>query len=184
MNQKEEYRKYFEALGLSQDASLSEIKSAYKHLKKSYSADKDIPDDIRKEALKQIEDARNKLSALFDEKENKGSAQKGKTKKTIQNEIPKSTPDIAVFSGQKLKHMREERDIRLEDIAYTTKIQAQTLRNIEDEEYEMLPPAVYIKGFVTSYAKCLSIDSKKAAEEYISRYQVWKKEHEKGQKKH
>ncbi len=182
MNQKE-YSKYFEILGLSQDASLSEIKSTYKNLKKSYSGDKDIPDDIRKEALNQIEDARNKLSALFDKKENKASSQKGKTK-SIQKEIQKSTPDIAVFSGQKLKHIREERNIRLEDIAHTTKIQAQTLRDIEDEKYEMLPPEVYVKGFVSSYAKCLSIDSKKVAAEYISRYQAWKKGHEKGQKKH
>ncbi len=175
MNQKE-YNKYYEILELSPDASLQEIKSAYKRLKKKYSAE-----SSKNEVLKQIEDAHSKLSASFDKKDNKGSSQKEKTK-TVHQESQKSKPKL--FSGYRLKEIREEQNIRLEDIAQTTKIQAQTLKYIEAEKYEKLPPEVYIKGFVTSYAKCLSLDSKKVAAEYINRYNAWKKEHEKKQKRH
>ncbi|MCP4104661.1 MAG: DnaJ domain-containing protein [Desulfobacteraceae bacterium] len=172
MNQKE-HNKYYEILELSPDASLQEIKNAYKRLKKKYSAE-----SSKKDELKQIEDAYSNLSASFDK-----DKQKEKTK-TVHQESQKSKPRVKVFSGYRLKEIREEQNIRLEDIAQTTKIQLLTLKHIEAETYEKLPPEVYIKGFVASYAKYLSLDSKKVAAEYLVRYSAWKREQEKKQKRH
>ncbi|MBW2092678.1 MAG: helix-turn-helix domain-containing protein, partial [Deltaproteobacteria bacterium] len=60
------------------------------------------------------------------------------------------------------------------EIALTTKIQVEHLENLENENYVDLPPEVYIRGFILSYAKALSLDSKKVADDYMYRYTVWK----------
>ena len=59
--------------------------------------------------------------------------------------------------GAVLRREREKRKLTLEDIAEKTKIRKRYLEAIENEEFEVLPGAVYVKGFITSYIKCLGI---------------------------
>lgn len=59
--------------------------------------------------------------------------------------------------GAVLRREREKRDLTLEDIAEKTKIRTKYLEAIENERFEVLPGAVYVKGFITSYVKCLGI---------------------------
>jgi cytoskeleton protein RodZ len=42
-----------------------------------------------------------------------------------------------------------------------------TLEWIEEEAFEKLPPLVYLKGFLKSYAQSLGLDPQKVIEEYI-----------------
>ncbi|HDO22476.1 MAG TPA: helix-turn-helix domain-containing protein, partial [Nitrospirae bacterium] len=56
----------------------------------------------------------------------------------------------------------------LNDISLTTKIRFQYLVDIELERFESLPPEVYTRGFVMDYAKCLSIDPKRAADDFLA----------------
>jgi cytoskeletal protein RodZ len=42
-----------------------------------------------------------------------------------------------------------------------------TLEWIEEEVFERLPPLVYLKGFLKSYAQSLGLDPPKVIEEYI-----------------
>ena len=51
--------------------------------------------------------------------------------------------------------------VNLSEIAQETNISRRVLKNIEDENFSELPAEVYIRGFVSSYAKCLSLDHKK-----------------------
>jgi len=60
--------------------------------------------------------------------------------------------------GKHLKAERELRNLSLEEIAKFTKIRENFLRAIEEDRYELLPPAVYVKGFLTIYAKYLDLD--------------------------
>ena len=59
--------------------------------------------------------------------------------------------------GEKLKKIRSERRISLTDISRFTKIQLKYLEDIEEGNYEKLPSDVYVKGFLKSYAKFLSV---------------------------
>ena len=52
-------------------------------------------------------------------------------------------------------------------ISKETKISIKTLEWIEEEAFEKLPPLVYLKGFLKSYAQSLGLDSQKVIEEYI-----------------
>lgn len=54
--------------------------------------------------------------------------------------------------GERMKKMRGERCLSLQDISKTTKIQVKYLEYIEDGAYLKLPADVYVRGFLRSYA--------------------------------
>lgn len=60
--------------------------------------------------------------------------------------------------GKYLKAQRELRNVSLEEIAKSTKIREVFLRAIEEDSYEHLPPAFYVKGFLALYARHLGLD--------------------------
>lgn len=54
--------------------------------------------------------------------------------------------------GERLKQVREEAGLSLEDLSEKTKIQAKYLERLENEEFDKLPNPVYVKGFVQKWA--------------------------------
>ena len=73
--------------------------------------------------------------------------------------------------GKCLKVERELRNLSLEEATKFTKIREHFLRAIEEDRYELLPPAVYVKGFLTVYARYLGLDPK----DVVLRYQNYLK---------
>jgi DnaJ-class molecular chaperone len=71
------------------------------------------------------------------------------------------------LSGEDLKQIRTELGLTIEHIAEETKIRVNNIRSIEEGQAEQMPPAVFLKGFVKSYLKCLGLDS---VEELSARY--------------
>lgn len=59
--------------------------------------------------------------------------------------------------GEYLKQKRTEKNYSLEKLSQKTKISVNILKSLEANDYEHLPSAAYIKGFVTSYVKVLSL---------------------------
>jgi flagellar biosynthesis protein FlhG len=72
-----------------------------------------------------------------------------------------------VYRGKALKQIRERMGVDPQTIARETKIAMKTLEWIEEEAFEKLPPLVYLKGFLKSYARSLGLDPPKVIEEYI-----------------
>jgi len=62
------------------------------------------------------------------------------------------------ISGPELRSIRLGKGIPLEHIALQTKIKISTLEAMEEEQYQMLPPSAYLKGFLRAYARSLQID--------------------------
>jgi len=60
--------------------------------------------------------------------------------------------------GKYLKAQRELRNQSLEEIAKSTKISETFLKAIEEDRCELLLSAVYVKGFLTLYARHLGLD--------------------------
>lgn len=60
--------------------------------------------------------------------------------------------------GEKLKKVRGEGRISLNEASRMTRIQVKYLESIESGEYEKLPPDVYVKGFIRSYAGYLGLN--------------------------
>ncbi len=62
-------------------------------------------------------------------------------------------------AGARLKKIRQERGLSLEDIQKKTKIHLNVLRAIEGDSLSNLSP-VYLKGFIKIYCNCLGLDPK------------------------
>lgn len=76
------------------------------------------------------------------------------------------------FDGARLRRARLFRGYELDDISDVTKIRVRHLRNIEDENFEALPADVYIRGFVTAYARTIGLDPGSVAPSYMARVQT------------
>lgn len=74
--------------------------------------------------------------------------------------------------GKYLKEERELQNLSLEEVAEFTKIRKQFLNAIEEDSYELLPPAIYVKGYLTAYARYLGINPN----EVVLRYQKYLEE--------
>lgn len=84
-----------------------------------------------------------------------------------QSQIVKDILAQSTLSGQDLKQIRTELGLTIEQIAEETKIRVNHIRSIEEGQAQNLPPAVFLKGFVKSYLKCLELES---VDELSTRY--------------
>ena len=76
------------------------------------------------------------------------------------------------FTGGLLKELREKLGINLKDMASFTKIRKQYFEDIEREKFSSLPAEVYLRGYIMEYARYLSLDPEKVANDYIERYRL------------
>lgn len=65
-----------------------------------------------------------------------------------------------------LRAGRAERKLTLDDVARVTKIQPRILEKIEAGNLEGLPAAVFVRGFVKSFARCVGLDEGEAVQRY------------------
>lgn len=84
---------------------------------------------------------------------------------------PTITPETE-FSGALLRAVRESQGRGLEQISARTKVGTNYLRCIEEDEFNELPAAVYVRGFVTEFAKCLKLDPEQVSQSYLRRYRA------------
>jgi cytoskeletal protein RodZ len=68
--------------------------------------------------------------------------------------------------GKFLKKEREMRNIPLEEISKVTKINERYLKAIEEDKYDLLPPALYVKGYLNVYARYLNLNPKEIILQY------------------
>jgi flagellar biosynthesis protein FlhG len=94
---------------------------------------------------------------------------------------PEVSPEIAGFDdleeegpigGATLRRARLQHGIDLERIASTTKISASHLRCLEEERFEDLPASVYVRGFLTAYARCVGLDPARIVDPYLEKLAV------------
>jgi cytoskeletal protein RodZ len=62
--------------------------------------------------------------------------------------------------GEKLKKLRSERRVSLNDVSRITKVQLKYLESLEEGRYDELPADVYIRGFLKSYADFFGLNKK------------------------
>jgi cytoskeletal protein RodZ len=61
--------------------------------------------------------------------------------------------------GTLLREERERRQVSLAEISHSTKLSVSSLKLMEAGRLEDLPPDVFVRGFIRSYAKTLGISS-------------------------
>jgi len=73
------------------------------------------------------------------------------------------------WGGPRLRRARLRRGIEIDQIAAVTKINPTYLRLIEDEGFDGLPAAVYVRGFVTAYARAIGLEPGPVASDFMAR---------------
>jgi len=74
------------------------------------------------------------------------------------------------ITGAVLRRYREERGVSLRDIANQSKIGTRYLEYIEGDRLDMLPAAVYLRGFLQEYARALGLDPRLTANAYMAQF--------------
>lgn len=75
------------------------------------------------------------------------------------------------FDGAFLRKIRTYQNINLEQLSKETRISRTYLAAIETDDYESLPAAVFVRGFIVQVARVLGLEEAKAASSYMSRFQ-------------
>jgi flagellar biosynthesis protein FlhG len=78
--------------------------------------------------------------------------------------------DDTVVDGTFLGRIRRERNVELIDISNKAKISRSYLQAIEEERFEDLPAPVFIRGFITEFARFLKIDPGRAVRDFMAKY--------------
>ncbi|MFM2064525.1 MAG: hypothetical protein RLZZ507_4196 [Cyanobacteriota bacterium] len=65
-----------------------------------------------------------------------------------------------------LRHIRQEKSIRLEEIAMHTHIRLSLLKALEEWRFEELPEPVFVQGFIRRYADKLGLDGMALAKKF------------------
>jgi cytoskeletal protein RodZ len=71
--------------------------------------------------------------------------------------------------GLSLRQARERHGLDLADVERETRIRAKYLNALEDEQFDVLPGAAYVRGFLRTYAEFLGLDGNLLVEEYNER---------------
>ncbi len=95
-------------------------------------------------------------------------------KKVPRGELPPPPPITpeTEFSGAVLRAVRESQGTGLDQISETTKVGTNYLQYIEEDAFERLPAAVYVRGFVTEFAKYLKLDPQQVSQSYLRRFRA------------
>ncbi|HRY37643.1 MAG TPA: helix-turn-helix domain-containing protein [Smithellaceae bacterium] len=152
--------------GDERQAILSLIEKAYSTLIHDQ-ARKDYDEDLIRrgelDAEKVASAAVKKPVSIFDISRGSASGVVSTNNEALKSKISQSQliGDILAqneLCGADLKKIRTELGVPIEQIAQETKIRQDHLRSIEEDHVTRLPAAVFLKGFVKSYLKCLCLE--------------------------
>jgi transcriptional regulator with XRE-family HTH domain len=74
-------------------------------------------------------------------------------------------------AGVNLRLAREQRGLSREELSARTRISAQVLQAIEDCQFDRLPPLLYLRGFLRSYATEVGLPAGATVERYLAQLQ-------------
>lgn len=160
----------FDTLGIAAGATLLEAERAVQKLRELYAEDSLaiyalLTEEQRHKRLVAIEAAYQQIVV--------GRSTQEAPSVPVADVLPPPTsdpPDPQLAPGAWLRWKRLQSGVSLKDLAERTKLQPSRLENIEDERYAQLPPAVYLRGFIAEYARCLGFpEPRQLAEAYLRR---------------
>ena len=71
--------------------------------------------------------------------------------------------------GNTLREARVRRNLTLQQVEEDTKIRVKYVQAMENEDFDLMPGATYVKGFLRTYSEYLALDPEVMLDEYRSR---------------
>lgn len=84
---------------------------------------------------------------------------------------PVSIPDVSL-PGQRLREAREAARMSLDEVAHHLHLDVQIIKSLEEDNYEKLPSAIYISGYLRSYARLLKLPEKEIVSAYTKGQEI------------
>jgi hypothetical protein len=159
-------------LGIAADSKLVEVERAWRNLKAVYAEGSLatyglFENDGRQQKLEELEGAFGRIARRL----SRPDVAPPVSPVGSQGKSPLQLSP-AESAGRFLRQLRESAGLSLKDVAHRTKISPMRLDQIEQEMFERLPAAVYLRGFVLEYAKVLGFPQpQEVAGLYLARYQ-------------
>jgi flagellar biosynthesis protein FlhG len=181
---------HYAALGITRSANDEEVRRGYKRVKEMYA-----PGSVATSSLfsdPELKAARTKLDEAYDtlldvvrrraydlstfhEPEPEPSSvlpprpAMVAERSMLQNELVREIGPDTEFTGALLRKVRQSQGVELKEISLRTKIASSHLAAIEEEQFEILPALVYVRGFVNELAKYLKLDPPQVQRTYLRR---------------
>lgn len=96
-----------------------------------------------------------------------------KTRLSVFEVKPEMEQEISaqtLFDGPFLRKVRQYKNINLEQLSKETRISRSYLAAVEGDDYDALPAAVFVRGFVAQMARVLGLNETAAIQSYMSRF--------------
>jgi len=87
---------------------------------------------------------------------------------TLVESLEPASGGETAYNGAGLRRARLRRGLDIDQLATITKISPSYLRCIEEERFDELPAAVYVRGFVAASARALGLDAEEVVSHYIA----------------
>jgi curved DNA-binding protein CbpA len=184
---------YYEIFEIAPSATREQIEQAYELAKKTYgdnslAAYSLFDSDERKEIIRKIHFAYETLSDEDRRKQydrevmgrtipEKPSRPDDEPLKTVPSpaapDRSRTTPEevepveIDSLTGARLRQIRERQGIPLQEIASKTRINITYFEFLERNQYRSLPPQVYLRSYISQYAKMLGLDPARVADRIL-----------------
>jgi len=165
----------WELLGLEPDEDISKVRRAYRERRALYQEESLatynlLDDDERSALLLRIDAAYENIV---------GSPPTGipgalhTATATAEADIPSGpAPDADAEPGLHLRHQRLVRGVSLHHVEAATKVGVAILERIENEDFDALPAAVFVRGHVEQFAREVGINDPAAfAKNYVKKMQ-------------
>lgn len=95
---------------------------------------------------------------------------------TLEVPLARELPADKTFDGALLRRLRESAGASLEDFSEWSKISRRYLLALETDDFALLPAAVYVRGFVSEYARLLGLEAHAVAKSYLQAHSRWRTE--------
>ncbi|MGK5091057.1 helix-turn-helix domain-containing protein [Deltaproteobacteria bacterium TL4] len=114
---------------------------------------------------------------LLKREENRKSLIK-KNEETL-NQVQKFLNSVTEYSGNVLGQIRKMKGVSLSELSTETCVREYYLTEIEAENFEIFNAIIYLKGYLRVYAKAIQLPEQKVVDDYVARYNAWKKKKKK-----
>jgi DnaJ-class molecular chaperone len=180
---------YYEILEVSTTATIKEIQRAYDHAKETFQVDSlAVYSLFAEEEMREIQEAIEEAYGVLKDEVLRKSYDQSHLQ-VVGGQLTEKSPEAqetseerktglsftslsfnveeGLYRGKTLKQVREKMGIELQAISQETKISIKVLEGIEEEALEKLPPLVYLKGFLKSFAQYIGLDPQRVVEDYL-----------------
>lgn len=76
------------------------------------------------------------------------------------------------LSGRFLREVRQHRGLSLDDLVRSTRISSRFLTAIEDDDFERLPNATFVRGYIKQLAEALEVADRGVVEGFMEQYKA------------